>query len=148
AILGQKNRQLVVTNGELTSARVEAETKGEQAARARDRAFQALDVMTSSATGDSLETQAAISVEQKRFLAKVLGYYEEFAREQGDDENTRRRVASAAHRVGLIQYRLGNHDAGIRAFEQARASYRKLAADFPTARDYRFLLARSLNNIG
>jgi tetratricopeptide (TPR) repeat protein len=147
-LLDGKNRQLTQANGQLDSARAEAESKGAQAVRARDRTFQALDAMTSSVTGESLETQAAISFEQRRFLDEVLSYYEEFAREQGDDEATRRRVASAAHRVGLIRSRLGDHEAGIRAFEQARDGYRKLVADFPAVSEYRFLLARSLNNLG
>jgi serine/threonine protein kinase len=147
-LLGQKNRQLAETNDQLGSARTEAVTKGEQAARARDRALQALDSLTSSVTGASLETQPAITTEQKRFLTDVLGYYQELASERGEDEETRERVAAAALRVGLINYRLGFHEAGRRAFERARAGFENLAADFPSVPRHRRALAESCNNLG
>src|SRR5262249_12112237 len=83
ALLAQKNQQLIATNGQLDMARTEALNKGDQAARARDRTFQALDATTSSVTGESLEAQRAITAEQKKFLTNLLSYYEEFTREQG-----------------------------------------------------------------
>jgi tetratricopeptide (TPR) repeat protein len=148
ALLAKKNQQLIAANGQLDVARTEAVNKGDQAARARDRTFQALDAMTSSVTGDSLETQRVITAEQKKFLNGVLSYYEEFAKEQGDDEATRRRVAAAAQRVGSIHYRLGFVAAAVRAYEQARDSYEKLAADSPGVPQYRRELATSHSNLG
>src|SRR5262249_8953931 len=106
------------------------------------------DGMTSSITGASLETQRAITAEQKAFLNGVLGFYEESAREQGEDEGTRRRVAAAAHRVGLIHDRLGVPEAAVRGSPQARDAYEKLAADFPALAAYRQNLARSHSNLG
>jgi tetratricopeptide (TPR) repeat protein len=148
AVLGEKNRQLVAAGDWLDAARAEAVEKGGRAARARDRTFEALDAMTSSVTGESLETQPAVTAEQKRFLTAVLGYYQEFAGEQGDDEGTRERVAAAAYRVGLIHYRLGMHEAGRRAFEQARDGRAGLAADFPAAHRHPQALAECHNALG
>jgi tetratricopeptide (TPR) repeat protein len=148
ALLAKKNQQLIAANGQLDVARTEAVNKGDQAARARDRTFQALDAMTSSVTGDSLETQRVITAEQKQFLNGVLSYYEEFAKEQGDDEATRRRVAAAAQRVGTIHYRLGFVAAAVRAYEQARDSIEKLAADSPGVPQYRRELATNHSNLG
>jgi tetratricopeptide (TPR) repeat protein len=147
-LLGRKNQQLVTINGQLEHANREAQLRGEQAARARDRTFQALDAMTSRVTGESLETQQAITPEQKKFLAEVLTYYQEFAREQGNDEGTRRRVAAAAYRVGLIQLRLGDLEASVRAFEQSRDAYEQLAAGSPGVPQYRYFTAYSHNNLG
>src|SRR5262249_18375724 len=45
-LLARKNQQLIAANGQLDMARTEAVKKGDEAARARDRTFQALDAMT------------------------------------------------------------------------------------------------------
>lgn len=148
AVLARKNGQLTTANADLDTARTEAVKKGEQAVRARDRTFDALDSMTSGVTGESLETQPAITKQQKKFLATVINSYQEFAQEQGDDEATRKRVAAAAYRVGLIQYRLGLFEPSIQAFEQARDRYQALATDFPYTLDYDQDWASSLNNLG
>ena len=147
-LLVQKNRQLLATNGALDSARTEAVEKGERAARAGDRALAALDATTSSMTGESLATQIAVTTQQKQFLAGVLPHYLELTREQGADEGTRKRIAGAAYRVGLIQYRLGFHEASARALKQACDDYQKLDADFPADSAYRRGLATSHDNLG
>ena len=92
----------------------------EKAEHARDRTRQALDAMTSSVTGDSLTTQTVLSAEQKKFLTEVLTYYQEFAGEKADDEQTRARTAAAAYRVGTIEYRLARTAESIAALEMAR----------------------------
>jgi serine/threonine protein kinase len=115
---------------------------------ARDRTRQALDAMTSSVTGDSLSTQKEVSAEQKKFLREVLSDYQQFAGETADDEPSRARTAAAAHRVGLIEYRLGRKTEAAAAFRQARDGYAKLAADFPAVPQYRQDLARSHNALG
>ena len=127
---------------------IRAEGRRLEAERARDRTRQALDAMTSSVTGDSLSTQKEIGAEQKRFLTEVLGYYREFAGEKGDDESSRARTAAAAHRVGLIEDRLGRKTEAAAAFGLALDGYAKLAADFPAVPKYRGDLARSQHNLG
>jgi tetratricopeptide (TPR) repeat protein len=119
-----------------------------RAERARDRAREALDAMTSSVTGDSLTTQTAVSDEQKKFLREVLTYYQEFAGEKADDEKARSRTAHAAHRVGLIEYRLGRLEEAASAFRLARDGFAQLVADFPAVPGYRQNLATSHGNLG
>ena len=75
---------------------------------------------TSSVTGASLTTQKEISDEQKKFLREVLTYYQEFAGEKADDEESRARTALAAHRVGFIEYRLGRTTEAAAAIGLAR----------------------------
>jgi tetratricopeptide (TPR) repeat protein len=125
----------------------EAEQRG-RAEQARDRTRQALDDMTSSVTGDSLTTQKALSDEQKKFLTEVLTYYKEFAGDKADDEQSRSRTAAAAHRVGLIEGRLGRKTEGVAAYRLARDGYEKLATEFPAVPLYRQQLANSHNNLG
>ena len=123
-------------------------TQRTAAEKARDRTRDVLDAMVSEVTGDSLATQKAISAEQKKFLESVLGYYREFAGENPDDERSRGRQARAAHRVGMIEYRLGRKEASTAAFRIARDGYASLAAEFPVVRAYRHSLAGSHNNLG
>ena len=125
-----------------------AEDQRKKAEKARDRTGDVLDAMTSSATGDSLSTQKEISADQKKFLTEVLTYYKEFAGEKADDEQSRLRTASAAFRVGSIEYRLGRTEQGNAAFKMARDGYRTLATDFPTVPSYRQELALSHHNLG
>jgi eukaryotic-like serine/threonine-protein kinase len=128
--------------------RLEADEQRKRAETARDRTRQALDAMTSWATGDSLTTQKEISVEQKKFLTDVLTYYQEFAGEKADDEQSRSRTAEAAFRVGQIEYRLGRKAEAEAANRLACNGYAKLAADFPAKPEYRFELAGSHLNLG
>jgi tetratricopeptide (TPR) repeat protein len=136
------------TAGMLQANRAERDAVGQRdrAVSARDRTREVLDAMTSQATGDALETQVALSEEQKKFLTGVLGYYQEFAGEAGDDEQARKRTAAAAYRVGLIESRLGRNEEGAVAFRRARDDYAALSADFPAVPAYRAGLAASHSN--
>jgi serine/threonine protein kinase/tetratricopeptide (TPR) repeat protein len=123
-------------------------TQRERAEKARDRTWQALDTMTSSLTGDSLSTAKALSNEQKRFLAEVLTYYQEFAREQADDEPSRARTARAAFRVDMIEHRLGRMADSLTALQLARDAFAQLNAEFPSQPLYAQYLTGSHHNLG
>jgi tetratricopeptide (TPR) repeat protein len=140
-LLSQKNQQL-------DHARELAVNNGNQAKKARDRAIRALDSMTSIPTRESLDTQLTITPEQEKFLKNVLTYYQEFASEQGADEETRERVANAALRVGRIQDQLGFHEVSLQSLQQAHDDFEKLVAEFPNKSDYRNGLAHSLSSLG
>ena len=151
-----KQRGIAEANEAKALAAAEAERKAKEreaeqrakAEKARDRTRQALDAMTSSVTGDSLTTQHEISDEQKKFLTEVLFYYQEFAGEKADDEPSRARTARAAFRVGLIEERLGRTAQAAAAYRLAIDGNAKLAAEFPTMREYRRDLAVIHNNLG
>jgi len=120
----------------------------EKAEQARDLTRQALDAMTSTATGDALTTQKEISADQKKFLAEVLKYYQQFAGEKADDEPSRARTAAAAYRVGRIELRLGRNEEAADAFQMARDGYASLTADFPTKPEYRRELGGNHTHLG
>ena len=107
-----------------------------------------LDAMTAEIVGDSLATQQVVSAEQKKFLTTVLPLYQKLAAKAGNDVATRARVARAAYRVGLVEYRLGRKEEGERAVRRARDEYTKLAAESPTVPEYRRVLAVSHVNLG
>ncbi len=141
----------VVSEGNARASEVKALAQRAKAEKARDRTRDVLDAMTSEVTGDSLATQKAITEEQKKFLAEVLTYYKEFAGEQSDDERSRKRTANTAHKVGLIEYRLGHLEEAATAFRMALDVNASLAADFatiPAVPEYRQHLAASHLNLG
>jgi serine/threonine protein kinase len=155
-IRAEQQRQFALANEEkaIEAAQAERQARDQEAQqrakaeKARDRTREALDAMTSTVTGDSLSTQREISPDQKKFLTEVLKYYQEFAGEKADDETSRARTAAAAHRVGMVEYRLGRHEQASLAFQMARDCYDRLATDFPAVPGYRRELANTDNSLG
>src|SRR5262249_22310394 len=76
-------------------------------AKRRKQTREALDAMTSQVIEDRLLKQPVLLPEHKQFLEQTLRYYEEFAADTGQDEESRSGVAGAFHRVGSIRERLG-----------------------------------------
>jgi serine/threonine protein kinase len=140
-VFSAKSRQLANANVALEESLVITKA-------ARKRTREALDAMVSGITGDSLATQKELSVEQKKFLESVVGYYEEFAAEPGEDREGRERLAKALVSLGVIRYRLGQHAEGRRIFERATQQYLALAAEFPTAPEYQQGMANNQNSLG
>jgi tetratricopeptide (TPR) repeat protein len=115
---------------------------------ARDHVRDVLDAMTSQVAGDFLTTQQVLGEEQKRFLTEVLNDYKQFAGEQANDEPSRKRIASAAVRVGAIEDRLGRREEAATAFRAALQMYETLASEDPTSVQYRRDQADCHNNLG
>jgi serine/threonine protein kinase len=120
----------------------------DRAARARDRAWQALDDMTSPLTHASILTQPTVTPGQKQFLARVLPYYRELAGEQADDEPTRHRIADAALGVSVIEWNLGRREESEVASRQAMALFTELVREHPSVALYRQRQAFSLYHLG
>jgi serine/threonine protein kinase/tetratricopeptide (TPR) repeat protein len=119
-----------------------------RAEAARDHAAITLDAMTSEVAGESLAQQKELTPEQKQLLTTALEYYRELLKETGNDEATRRRLAAAAHRVGMIETRLGRKKEGAVLIRQARDLAARLVTDFPSIREYRENLAACHSNLG
>jgi tetratricopeptide (TPR) repeat protein len=130
------------------SAKEREGTQRGRAEKAYARTADVLDSMVSEVAGDSLATQKEISAEQKKFLAEVLTYYQEFAGEKADDENARRRAALAAGRVGIIEARLDRNEESAAALRMARDRFAALAAEFPDSLDHLENLAAGHGNLG
>jgi serine/threonine protein kinase/tetratricopeptide (TPR) repeat protein len=123
-------------------AALEAEGKRRKQTRA------ALDAMTSQIIEDRLAKQPVLSREHKQFLERTLRYYEEFAADTGQDEESRTGVADAFHRVGVIRERLGQFEDAEATYDRSRELYARLVADFPGSPTYRHRLAGSLKSLG
>jgi tetratricopeptide (TPR) repeat protein len=117
-------------------------------ARARQRARQALDEMTSQVIEDWLARQKYLEPMHQEFLEKALKHYEEFARESGDTEEIRHDVARAYLRIGQIHKKLGDYAQAEAALRHAQGLLHQLVADFPAAAAHRRELARSYSELG
>jgi tetratricopeptide (TPR) repeat protein len=127
---------------------VRAERHRADAVTARNDLWDMLDAMTTAITGDLQDKQKEITPGQKDILANLLPVYQKLAEKTWDDEKTRSRMASAAFRLGMIEYRLGRQELVATALHVARNEYERLAADFPANPAYRWELARTHHNLG
>jgi serine/threonine protein kinase len=122
---------LIQARQEQAVARAERDQKGlalvaEQKAKVRAR--EALDEMTSKVIEDWLAKQRDLTPGQKLFLEKALAWYQEFAADAGDDPATRAGVAQAHSRAGNILQRLGRHRDALASYRRAEELYRALEA--------------------
>jgi serine/threonine protein kinase/tetratricopeptide (TPR) repeat protein len=135
---------LVAVNRERQEKEAALEAEGERRKQART----ALDVMSSQIIEDWLAQQKELLPEHKQFLELALRFYEEFAAETGQEEESRAGVAQAHLRVGRIRRELGQRKEAEAAWQRGRELYAGLVADFPDAPAYRRELARAYWHLG
>jgi tetratricopeptide (TPR) repeat protein len=121
---------------------VNAERQRTEVARAaeakrRQQAREALDALSSEVVDDWLAKQPELTDQQRQFLERALTSYEEFARDTGQDEQSRAGVAGAYGRVGRILGRLGKITEAEAAFRACQERFAQLAADYPAVPQYR-----------
>ncbi len=127
-------------------ARRAADSAREDEAKRRQRARQALDMLTGPVIEEWLGKQAVVSAEQRKFLEQALAIYTEFASETSKDPASRAGLANAYHRVGIIQRALGRMPQAEVAFDRGAALYAQLTSESPDRLEYRNDLVRLLNN--
>src|SRR5207237_7154747 len=120
----------------------------DRALEARNRTRQALDDMLSDKSLAWMETQKELTPRQRVFLEQVLGYYEQFAAEPGEDDLARQRLANAHFRVANLQSRLGKFDAAEVTTRRLVELVERLAADSPDDAERRQDLGRIHFNLG
>lgn len=130
---------LVAVNREREQKVAALEAEGKRRKQTRE----ALDAMFSEVIEDWLGKQPAHLPEHKQFLQLALRYYEEFAADTGQEEESRAGVAQAYLRVGYIRDQLGQLKAAEAAWERSRDLYASLHADFPAVPAYHQGLAET-----
>ncbi len=138
-------------------ALVERDAKSEAVARllvalteeqkARRQAMAALRFMTDDAIRDEMAAGKHIPAHRRRYLEKVVEYYEGFAHIRGQREEARAIRAEGYVRVGHIQFYLGQNEAALKHLLQAATIYRQLVRDYPSQPEYRAELAHALNRL-
>jgi serine/threonine-protein kinase len=111
-------------------------------------AQQAVDRYLNEVTDDPhLKNQDFFALRQK-VLETAVPFYEQLARAKAGDPEHEAARGRAYHRLALVREQLGERDTALADYEQMRAVFAQLAADFPTVPEYRQKLATSYNNRG
>jgi serine/threonine protein kinase len=138
------------TVGMIRAQQAEAGTRAALAAESQARAHTraALNAMTDDVIEKLFAQQPKLGANEKAFLRKVVAYYEEFAREQGETEEARAVAAEGQLRVAKVRAFLGERREAEEGYRSAVRHYEMLAAEFPAVAEYRQELAVSQNNLG
>jgi serine/threonine protein kinase len=133
--------------------RVKAEQKKSEAAliaetKARTHTREALNTVTDEVVEELLGKHSTIGEKEKAFLLKVLAFYEEFAAERGDTEESRGVAAEGQSRVAKIYSFLGDREKAAAGYQAAVELFKKLTADFPGTAEHRRHLGVSYQNLG
>jgi serine/threonine-protein kinase len=128
-------------------ARKDAVTARDAEAAARQRTRQALNTLTDDVVERLLAKQVQLGDDERRFLRKVQGFYEEFAAAGGDTPEARAGRADGFLRIGFVRHRLGELAEAEAAYRDAGAVLARLVADYPAAPDYRIALGKNHNGL-
>src|SRR5262249_53518419 len=99
--------------------------------RRREQARQALEAITSEIVPEWLGRTPELTAQQREFLTRALGLYQEFARDTATDEVSRVGVADAQLRVAQFQRSLVQLSDARRSGALAEQSWEHLVAEFP-----------------
>ena len=117
-------------------------------AKRRKQTQVVLDAMSSRVIEDWLTKQPVLLPEHQEFLEMALGFYEDFATDTGQDEESRAAVANAQRRVGTICAQLGQYADAEAAYRRSRDLFAGLAAELPNKPVYRFELGHTRVALG
>jgi serine/threonine protein kinase/tetratricopeptide (TPR) repeat protein len=118
------------------------------ATRAKARTEEALNALTDDVIENLFARQPALGEAEKEFLRKILGFYEDFTREEGVTPEAQLFRAVGYLRVGSIRHHLGELKDAEAALRNARQLFVKIVADQPRAPGPRNYLGQCHNNLG
>lgn len=139
-LVGEKEHALTAANQATTkaqaaetkanAARGEAEAQSKQLAANIDLALQALEQVYLQFAEQRLAGDGDLDEKDRQFLEKALPFYEAFAKQKEQDSSTKRSVALAAKRIGIISRQLGEHQRSLEALQRSLALWdAQLVAD-------------------
>jgi serine/threonine protein kinase/Tfp pilus assembly protein PilF len=144
AVLGLKNRELTAATAREHQTRTEAEAARDAAEERFALAQGAVDQYLAKITEDpELRDKHGLHELRKRLLQTAVPFYEKLAQQKPGNAEQEANRARAYARLGSVRSLLGETAAALTEFEQTRAIFARLAADFPTAPEYREGLAGS-----
>ncbi len=126
---------LIAKQSQIRKKGFEAERSRADARRQRDVARRAVNEMYTLVAQDWLSKQTKLQPLQRDFLEKALLYFQEFAGEKDADPSIRIEAAWAFYRMGEIERRLGNTEAGERGYRGAIESLEALGKGNPPGPD-------------
>jgi serine/threonine protein kinase len=124
-------------------------TRERDVARERSRqARAAVDTMYTRVAEQWLSKQAGLEPLQREFLQSVVQFYESMAEDSAANPQLRRDGSRAYHRVGLIQYKLGQFRRSEVAFRRALSIQESLVREQPGHAEFLRDLAATLSELG
>ncbi len=114
---------------------------------AREHAMEALAFMSDDAVGQQLAGGDYIPERKRKYLEKVVQFYEGFARIRGEREEARAIQAEGYYRVAKLQFYLGQHKEAIEHLKRSVRLYEELVDDAPDEPKWRLRLVESLHEL-
>jgi serine/threonine-protein kinase len=146
---------LVTTTGGLTLTTVLVSREQQRTAEQRrlaeqnfQTALRAVDTMLTEVAQEQLVPEPRMEKKRRALLAKARTYYEEFLGQRGGDPGLRREAALAHKRLGDITRLLGDHTQARESYGRAIEMLTELAAADRGAREVRFALGVSCDDLG
>jgi tetratricopeptide (TPR) repeat protein len=124
----------------------QTQAEKERAEQNLDMAFQVLDDLYIDQVGNRLLGQKELSADDRRFLERMRGVYQQFAEGNTRHPATRLKIAKALYRMSAIHFSLVDYPRADEANERAVRMVEQLAAEFPAETEYwRELAAQQIN---
>ena len=128
--------------------RKRADAEKQRAIRFRDQALDALRATTGPDVEKLLASKTELSANEREYLEAIANRWQGFAKQAGDDVETREYQVEGHFRVAFLWRQLGRRDEAQAEFQAALDLQRKLIDQFPDKPIYRHDLATTYNNMG
>ncbi len=115
--------------------------------QARKQTRVALDTLTDNVVEKLLARQSKLGPDERAFLRKVLGFYEEFTKHQIQASENQALRAKGFLNVARILLILGQHSEAEAPLRQAESLLSKLVAESPSVVEYQLLLSSVWNRL-
>ena len=149
AELARQSEQRAVANAQQERvAKLLAEAEKQRAIAFRDQALDALRATTGTDIEKFLGAKKELTAQDRAYLEAIVRRWQELARQEGTDQESRAIAAEGYFRVGLLWQRLGRREEARAEYERAVALQERLVTDFPAVPGYRRDLAASHLNLG
>jgi serine/threonine protein kinase/tetratricopeptide (TPR) repeat protein len=110
-----------------------------------DMAYEILDELYLEQAGIRVERRGEVSEEDRRFLERMLGFYQRIAKGNSKEPAARLKMAMAYRRVSDIHFSLGDYAAAQTASQESSRMLEELANEFPAKDVYWLEVGRSYN---
>jgi serine/threonine-protein kinase len=133
---------LAVGLGAVERERKQTATAKEQAEEHFTLAQKAVDRYLNAVTDDKQLKEKDFFALRQKLLETAVPFYEQLAQAKAGDPEQQAARGRAYGRLASVRGQLGEQEAARANYEQARAVFARLAADYPTVPEYRRELAR------
>ncbi len=125
-----------------------AEAEKKRAITFQNKALDALRATTGTDVEMLLGEREDLTANEKAYLEAIAKRWQSFAKQEGDDEQSRTIRAEGHFRVALLWQQLGRHETALTEYQQSVAIRQSLVAEFPSRQAHRHDLAQTQNNLG